>query len=336
MRESRGDHGLIPVGGQLDTVHHALAILATHRAHQHFFVRHRLQRSQNLGLFVAHHVGVERHRRLHGSQRDELENVVRHHVAQRARFVVIGPALFDAYRLRHRDLDVVDVAPVPNRLEDSVREAEDQDILDGLFSQVVIDPVDLLFVQHLPDFLVQAARRFVVAPKRFFDDHAPPAMFFGNQICRPQLLDDGGEKVGSRSQVIKIVAARAVLLVDVSQNAAQLFINLRIVEIARDVVNPAREPMPQVRIDLGGGKIADLLADHVAKLLAVHLIASHAHQRKFLRKQIILGEIVERRDQLALGQVARSAEYHHHARIGRPARAGGIPFRSCFFSDLHS
>ncbi len=58
--------------------------------------------------------------------------------------LVVAAALLDADRFRHRDLHVVDVAAVPDRLEDAVGEAEDQDVLDGLFAQVVIDAVDLV------------------------------------------------------------------------------------------------------------------------------------------------------------------------------------------------
>jgi len=37
---------------------------------------------------------------------------------------------------------VVDALPRPERLEDRVSEAEDQDVLDGLLAEVVVDPED--------------------------------------------------------------------------------------------------------------------------------------------------------------------------------------------------
>ena len=55
----------------------------------------------------------------------------------------------DAERLAHGDLDVVDHEPVPDRLEDAVAEAQDEHVLDGLLAQVVVDPVDLRFVEVL-------------------------------------------------------------------------------------------------------------------------------------------------------------------------------------------
>ena len=58
-----------------------------------------------------------------------------HHVAQRARLVVVAAAPLDADRLGDGDLHVVDVAAVPDRLEDAVAEAERQDVLDGLLAR---------------------------------------------------------------------------------------------------------------------------------------------------------------------------------------------------------
>ena len=65
------------------------------------------------------------------------------HVAQRAGLLVVGRAVLDAERLGHGDLDVIDIMPVPDRLEEDVGEAEGEDVLDRLFAEVVIDPVDL-------------------------------------------------------------------------------------------------------------------------------------------------------------------------------------------------
>ena len=44
---------------------------------------------------------------------------------------------------------MIDVAAVPDRLEDSVGEAERQDVLHRFFAQIVVDAVDLLFVGDL-------------------------------------------------------------------------------------------------------------------------------------------------------------------------------------------
>ena len=64
--------------------------------------------------------------------------------------VVVGAAAaLHAERLGDGDLHVVDVLLVQQRLEDRVGEAEAQDVLDGLFAEVVIDAVDLALVEDV-------------------------------------------------------------------------------------------------------------------------------------------------------------------------------------------
>src|SRR5688572_7461584 len=82
--------------------------------------------------------GVERHRRLHRDQAEELQDVVLDHVAERARLLVVRAARLHSDRLAHRDLHVGHVVPVPERLEDAVGEAHDQDVLHRLLAEVVV------------------------------------------------------------------------------------------------------------------------------------------------------------------------------------------------------
>ena len=96
--------------------------------------------------------------------------MVLHHVAQRARLLVIRPARLHADRLAHRDLYVVDVLAVPQRLEDAVGEAQDQDVLDGLLAEIVVDPVDLPLAEHPRDQPVQLLGALQVAAERLLDD----------------------------------------------------------------------------------------------------------------------------------------------------------------------
>jgi hypothetical protein len=103
---------------------------------------------QDFHLFVTHRVGLKRNRRLHGCQRDQLQQMIRHHVAQGPRLFVIAAALLDADLFRGRDLHTIDVAAVPNRLEDTVAETKHHDVLHGLFTEIMIDPINLLLAQH--------------------------------------------------------------------------------------------------------------------------------------------------------------------------------------------
>jgi len=92
---------------------------------------------------------VEPDWRLHGDQREQLEQMVRHHVAQRAGLVVEAAAVTDADLFVDRDLYVVDMIAIPDRFEHAVGEAQHQDVLHGLLAEVMIDPVDLMLIQEL-------------------------------------------------------------------------------------------------------------------------------------------------------------------------------------------
>ena len=101
--------------------------------------------------------------------------MVRYHVAQRACLLVVAAAASDANLLGHGDLHVVYIASIPDRLEDGVGEAEDQYVLNGLLAQVVIDTVDLRFVQDFLQLMVQGSGRVEIPAQRLLDDNPPPA-----------------------------------------------------------------------------------------------------------------------------------------------------------------
>src|SRR5579864_3804458 len=101
----------------------------------------------------------------------------------------------------------------------------------------MIDAVDLLLVQNLADLFVQRHGRIVTAAEWLFDDYAPPAVLLRYQPRGPELLDNRSEEAGRGCQIEKIIAARSVLLVDLSQQIVQLVIGGWIIKIARNIIN---------------------------------------------------------------------------------------------------
>ena len=139
-----------------------------------FLWRNGPDRVKNVDFLVANLVGVERHHRLHRHQAEQLQQVVLHHVAQRARAIVITAAMFHAHFFGHRDGHVVHIAPVPNRLEQRVGEPERQDVLHGFLAQVMIDPENLSFVKGTGESAVQRHCERKVVPDGLFDDQSRP------------------------------------------------------------------------------------------------------------------------------------------------------------------
>ena len=172
--------------------------------------------AQHLDLLVAERVGLERRRRLHRDQAEELEQVVLEDVARGAGLLVERAAILDADRLGHRDLHVVDVAAVPERLEDAVAEPEDQQVADRLLAQVVVDAIDLRLAEDLADLAVEPLGRIEVVPERLLDDDPPPAAVVV-LVIEPdpaELGHDVGELRRLRREVEQPVAAGPALLVD--------------------------------------------------------------------------------------------------------------------------
>ena len=79
-------------------------------------------------------------------------------------------APFHAEALGHRDLHVLDVVTVPDRLEERVRESEVEDVLNRFLPEIVIDAEDRLFREVLVEHGVELACRCEVATERLFDD----------------------------------------------------------------------------------------------------------------------------------------------------------------------
>ncbi len=70
--------------------------------------------------------------------------MVLHHITKCAGLLIERPAAFDPDIFGGRNLYVIDVVTIPDRLENAVRESEKQNVLNGLFAQLVIDAEKLI------------------------------------------------------------------------------------------------------------------------------------------------------------------------------------------------
>jgi hypothetical protein len=72
---------------------------------------------------------------------------------------------------------VVDILAVPQWLEDAVCETKDQKILDRFFAKIVVDSVNLFFIENRSQLFVEFTRAFKIGPERLFDNDPRPASF---------------------------------------------------------------------------------------------------------------------------------------------------------------
>jgi len=83
--------------------------------------------------------------------------VILDHVAQLAGLVEVAPAAFDADLLGHGDFHVGDVILVPLGFEQAVGETQGDQVLDGLFAQVVVDAIGAVLREELRHGVVHLA-----------------------------------------------------------------------------------------------------------------------------------------------------------------------------------
>ena len=84
----------------------------------------------------------------------------------------------DADLLAGGNMHAVDVAAIPDRFEDAVAETKNQNVLNGLFAEVMIDTINLVLAQDFLEFMVKLAGRLEIAAKRLFDHDPPPVIVF--------------------------------------------------------------------------------------------------------------------------------------------------------------
>jgi hypothetical protein len=242
------------------------------------------------------------------------------HVAEGAGVLVVAAAPFDAEGLGGGDLDVVDVLPVPDRVEEAVGEAEGEDVLDRLFPEVVVDPVDLALREHrrhLGDQFLGAAE---IMADRLLDHQPVPAL--GRLLVVGLSLqhaggrkpaDDRREEVRRGRQVKEAVAQRATFAVDRPQPFAKGGEGGRGVELTADVEERPCEQLPAFgrdrRPSVGGDRLSHLGLE--GRLVPVSV--GDADDGEPFRERLADRQVVEGGHQLAGGEVAADAEDHHRA-----------------------
>ena len=177
----------------------------------------------------------------------------------------------------------------------------------------MVDAEDLVFAQYLVDLGVQRLGAVEIDTERLFDDDVDPgALGSLRHAVLAEALGDIGEVLGRDSEVEEPVALGAELLVEIGEEALELFKARIVVEVGRKVPHTIHE-----RLQLGvAGVNAAALENailHVRGKGGGQIAARYAHDREVLGEQTLLLQVVQRRQQLALGQVARGAENHHNA-----------------------
>src|SRR5262245_52419877 len=240
--------------------------------------------------------------------------MIGHHIAQRACLFVIARAASNAFRFRRRNLDVVHIVAVPDRLEHRVAEAKENDVLHSLLAEIMIYTIDLILVEDVGDQVVQLARGFQVASERFFDHDARPAFFFGGELYYAESMNNRRRDRWRRREIEQTVLARAFLPSHLFKTPGDQAVSLDLVKIALQIMQASDKRPP-----LGVADLASLFragAHPLAVFFIAYLLSRHAQHLEAARQAARAGQTEEGGNKLSCGEVSQRPEDHDDAWIG--------------------
>jgi hypothetical protein len=210
---------------------------------------------------------------------------------------------------------MVDIAAVPHGLEDAVGKPENQNVLNGLFSQVMIDTVDLIVADYGEKRRIQGARRFEIVAERLLDDDAAPmTVRFIEQAAGRQMLYDRQKELGRGGEVKQTVAAQALRPVHFFENGVQPLPSGCGLEIRRDVAQPGGQPADGLEVATAAARLPEVVCHCFADSLLAEIRKGKTGQGEMFGEQTVRREIVDCGHEKPLRQVARNSEDHHRAR----------------------
>jgi hypothetical protein len=136
-----------------------------------------------LHLFIAHRIARVARWGFHREQTYNLQQVVRHDIADRPQFLVQTAAPLDSERFRHSELHARDVGAIPQRLQKRIDEAEVQKILHRFLAEEMIDAEDPRFVEYPRQNAIEGLRRFQVAARGFSTTTRAPRAHSESPSC---------------------------------------------------------------------------------------------------------------------------------------------------------
>src|SRR5579872_1585303 len=245
--------------------------------------------------------------------------MVRHHVTERAGGIVKAATMTDADLFIDRDLYVVDMVAIPDRFEHAVGKAQHQDVLNRLFAEVMVDPVNLVFGGDLEQIGVQRLGGVKIGAERLFDDKpSPRAPVFVQHAGAAELLRDRGEGLGRRRQIEQAVAAGRTVGFELFQPLAHRAERIRLLRIGLDRGDAFQKPPRNRLVDGAGFELMQALEQAVAQLIVRHAFAGDADHAEFLGQEIGSREIIKRWNHQPMRQIPGDAKNHERTGVWLP------------------
>ena len=270
---------------------------------------------EHVHLLVANLVGLEGDHRLHRHQTEQLHQVILHHVAQRSGVIVITAAVLDAHGFGDGDGHIINVATIPDRLEERIGKTKGQNVLHRFLAEIVINPKDLRFVEAGGEDGIQGARGFQVVADRLLD-HDPRPFPIPRQPGLAEIFWNFAEHARRRGHVEDAMGLGAPLLFQLRALFAQSRVSWQLLEIARLVMDVLRELIPGGGLGFSEtGELIDAIVQPSAQRVIAELDAVHRNDRKLCGQAAVLREVKQGRHEFPPGQVTGSAKNDEHRRF---------------------
>ena len=251
-------------------------------------------RAEERHLRVLDRLRVAARRRLHRRRPHHLHEVIDDDVAQGSDGIVEMPPVLDPEVLGHRDLDRLDVVPVPDRLEHRVGEPEVEDLLDPHLPEVVVDPEELRLVDVLMQLLGERASRRQIVAERLLDDDP--------RVCRHARFGQAADHRPEEQRRNLEVEDRRLRALD---SLRDLGVGCVVREVSVVVREPLRETSEHLLVEFLA-RPDDRVAGALYELLERPVVERDADDRAVQEPALL--EPVQRAERHHLREVARDAE----------------------------
>jgi hypothetical protein len=183
----------------------------------------------------------------------------------------------------------------------------------------VVDAEDLVLVEDREHLVVELLGLGEGRAERLLDDHAHVGALVAIELALAELADDDREERRRGREVEAAVHPLAGVVVELVQGAGERLVHARLVERAGDVADLLEQLLEHRLVGLAPRELLDRLLGHVAELLVGHLRARHANEVEALGQRALVREVVDRRQQLAVREVARGSEDDQRRGVDRQA-----------------
>ncbi len=280
-----------------------------------------LHRREDLFLLRPQIIGIKRNRLLHRCQRQQLQQMVLDHIPRRTHTVVIPRPATGPNILSHRDLDMIHIIGVPQRLEQLVRETQRQNVLHRLLPQIMINPEHRVRREHRLHNVIQRPRRFQIMPERLLNHHPTPLLPISlRQPMLGQLPANLLKRLRRNRQIKRVITPRPTNIIKFLDRLTQPLKRPVIIKRALNKPHTLSKLVPH-RLIKRRPSISLHRSLHLSSEIPIRpRPPPKPHQRKTRRQQPTISQVIHRRHQLLTRKIPRHPKEHQRRRTRNPTQ----------------